>query len=385
MSPDRAHLSFITLAALLWGTTGVVVAVLGDRTGLSPVTIGFLRLWVAAAFLAVWRAASRLRRRRPPSALFHRSAPVEQERRCSGAMTTVAFQSCARVGRARLASAGVRLGAGARARFVAAGSLFRAGARRVTSSHARLLAATGVLLGVYQALYFAAVAWAGVSVATVVSLGLAPIVTTAWEAARARTRPSPRVVATVTAALTGLLLITAAPTDGGHAPRPVLGLLAAVGSGLGYGVSALLSRDVAQHGRNPLSLTMVTSGIGAAALAPLAYANGVRFPVRADTVAFVLFLGVVTTAVAYALFYAGLRTVPGSVAAVLTLLEPLTAALLAVVLLGEPLPGLTVAGGLLLLGAVTGLYLRPRPSPTRPAAPPVPAARPADPRPGRAC
>jgi DME family drug/metabolite transporter len=350
VSPDRAHLSFVSLAALLWGTTGVVVAVLGDRTGLSPVAIGFHRLAVAAAVLLLWTAASRHRRRRPVGS----ATPALPALIRPGAQSDRQRSPIARSAQSK------------------GGLLGR-------------LVATGVLLGAYQALYFAAVVWSGVGVATVVSLGLAPVVTTAWEAARARTRPGARIVATVTAALIGLLLITAAPTEGGHAPRPVLGLLAAVGAGLGYAVSALLSRDVARRGGDPLTLTTVTSAIGAAALAPAAFASGAGFAVRADTVALVLFLGVVTTAVAYALFYAGLRTVPGSVAAVLTLLEPLTAALLAVVLLGEPLPGLTVAGGLLLLGAVAGLYVRPTPSPTASAGRPVSAARPAGRRPGRAC
>ena len=52
------------------------------------------------------------------------------------------------------------------------------------------------------------------------------------------------------------------------------------------------------------------------------------------------------------LFYAGLRTTSGSAAVVLTLLEPLTAALLAVVVLGERLTLPITVGGLLLLGAV---------------------------------
>jgi DME family drug/metabolite transporter len=43
---------------------------------------------------------------------------------------------------------------------------------------------------------------------------------------------------------------------------------------------------------------------------------------------------------------------------VVTLLEPLTAALLAVLLIGEPLGGATIVGGLLLMGAVVSLYLR---------------------------
>jgi len=76
------------------------------------------------------------------------------------------------------------------------------------------------------------------------------------------------------------------------------------------------------------------------------------------------YLGVVTTAVAYALFYAGLRTTPGSAAVVLTLFEPLTAAVLAVVILGEPASLPAVAGGVLLLGAVvmTGRRTEPVPS-----------------------
>ncbi len=49
MSYDRAHLSLITCAALLWGTTGVAVALLTDLT---PTAIGFHRLAVAAVALA---------------------------------------------------------------------------------------------------------------------------------------------------------------------------------------------------------------------------------------------------------------------------------------------------------------------------------------------
>jgi DME family drug/metabolite transporter len=43
------------------------------------------------------------------------------------------------------------------------------------------------------------------------------------------------------------------------------------------------------------------------------------------------------------------------------LLEPLTAAVLAVVILGEPLPALEIVGGLVLLAAIAALYLAPQP------------------------
>ena len=68
-----------------------------------------------------------------------------------------------------------------------------------------------------------------------------------------------------------------------------------------------------------------------------------------------LYLGVITMALAYALLYAGLRTVSGSAAGIATLLEPVTAAVAAAIVLGERLGVLGVVGTLLLLAAVAGL------------------------------
>lgn len=158
----------------------------------------------------------------------------------------------------------------------------------------------------------------------------------------------------------GRLGTTADPTAA--APAPLLGLLAAAGSGLGYAVTTLISRQVSQRVA-PMTLTTISTVIGALTLAPFAVVAGVSVPVRPDTVALLLHLGVITTAVAYALFYAGLRTTPGSVAAVLTLLEPLTAAALAVALLHEPLPLPVIGGGVLLLTAVAATYLTPHRAP----------------------
>lgn len=166
------------------------------------------------------------------------------------------------------------------------------------------------------------------------------------------------VLLACTAGRLGTILATlrAAPVP------PLLGLLAAAGSGLGYAVTTLISRQVSQRVA-PMTLTTISTVIGALTLAPFAVVAGVSVPVRPDTVALLLHLGVITTAVAYALFYAGLRTTPGSVAAVLTLLEPLTAAALAVALLHEPLPLPVIGGGVLLLTAVAATYLTPHRAP----------------------
>jgi DME family drug/metabolite transporter len=52
------------------------------------------------------------------------------------------------------------------------------------------------------------------------------------------------------------------------------------------------------------------------------------------------------------------RTLPGAVASIVTLLEPLTGTVLATAFLGERLAPVAIAGGLLMLGAVAGLYVR---------------------------
>ncbi|KUL32762.1 transporter [Actinoplanes awajinensis subsp. mycoplanecinus] len=213
--------------------------------------------------------------------------------------------------------------------------------------------AGGVGLAAYQALYFLAVRLTGVSVATVVSLGLAPVLLSAWETIRTRQRPGNAELGATAAAIIGLVLISAVAGTGS---AETLGLLAAVASGTVYAGATALSRRTTQ-GVPPLVLTTLSCTIGAITLAPIALAQGVTFTPSGETLALLTYLGVITTALAYACFYTGLRHTTGSVAVVVTLLEPLAAALLAVVLLGEPLAVPTIVGGLLLLGAVTTLYL----------------------------
>ncbi|MEV6596142.1 EamA family transporter [Actinoplanes sp. NPDC051346] len=208
-------------------------------------------------------------------------------------------------------------------------------------------------LGAYQALYFHAVAMSGVAVATVVSLGLAPVLIAGWEALRSRQIPSRVTGCGLATAIAGLTLIGGPHTSATTAaPQPLLGLLAALGSGVGYAATTIASRHISDRVR-PMVLTTVSTAVGGVVLMPLAVlGGGIGFDVQAASCGMLAYLGVVTTAVAYALFYAGLRTTAGSTAAVLTLLEPLTAALLAATVLEEPLTLPVLAGGALLLFAV---------------------------------
>ena len=171
-----------------------------------------------------------------------------------------------------------------------------------------------------------------------------------------------RTLASLALALVGLALVTAsgAPSPDA-APRPLMGIVEAIGTGFAYAAATSWCVPLSRR-LSPSTITFATSAIGAVVLLPVLAAIGWYVPRTAPTIAGIVWLAVVATVVAYRLFYAGLRSTPGSIAMILTLLEPVTAVFLAATLLDEPLTVVNVLGGVFLLGAVVLLYLAPRSS-----------------------
>lgn len=224
---------------------------------------------------------------------------------------------------------------------------------------------SGAGLGWYQALYFLGVQDVGVSVSTLISLGLAPVVLTLVSAVSNRRAPAPAAIVTVLCAVGGLALVTLSAGNSPDAPHPVIGIVASVASGVGYAFVTVMNRRLVSDG-DALALTGATSVIGAVVLLPIAIPAGMAVPSSAIANGWLVYIGILPTVVAYWLFYTGLRSTPTEVAGVLTLLEPLTAALLAAWLLGESLSTAGWIGTGLLLAAITALYAR------KPEAEPVP-------------
>ncbi len=240
--------------------------------------------------------------------------------------------------------------------------LGRAGLRSLAAEARRPRRLLAVSVGslAFQLLFFVAVRDAGVAVATLVALGLAPVALAVAEGVRDRVPPDAWSLGVLLCALAGLALVTGAGGTAG--PRPLVGVLEAAASGLAYAASTALSGPLSAR-LGPLTITFASSAVGMVLLAPVVLFTASALPRTPTAVAGVVWLGVIATVVAYGLFYAGLRTTPGSVAMILTLLEPVTAVGLAAVLLGERLTVANVLGGTLLVAAVAVLALRPRPRP----------------------
>jgi DME family drug/metabolite transporter len=98
-------------------------------------------------------------------------------------------------------------------------------------------------------------------------------------------------------------------------------------------------------------------GLGALLLAPILIAGDPAWLGTSGGLALALFLGAVPTAAAYLLFAAGLRRLRAAEASTLTLVEPVTAALLGAIVLGERPGGTTVIGMAIVLAGIAVLAL----------------------------
>ncbi|GAB3845841.1 hypothetical protein GCM10029963_24770 [Micromonospora andamanensis] len=228
------------------------------------------------------------------------------------------------------------------------------------------MAATGVGLAIYQTAYFASVEYAGLAVATMVTLGSGPILIALGARVTMGERLGRAGTVTVATALVGLVLLL---SDGGAnaSSAPMLGLACALLSAGGYAGVTLLNRKIGQDATSGRPQATVLGGfiIGMMCLLPLALIEGL-LPTSGDSrqvLGLLAYLGVVPTAVAYSLFFVGLASVRATTASVIALVEPVTAAVIAVLLLHERLTVVATIGSAVLLSAVVTLILAERRAP----------------------
>jgi drug/metabolite transporter, DME family len=214
------------------------------------------------------------------------------------------------------------------------------------------ISAVAALAATFQCAYFAAVAAASVSAATLITIGCAPIFVVIAQAVRSRQRPSRSVIRPVVTGVVGLALLVGAPAGGGGLAASLGGAALAAVSGAAFAGFALL-------GRHPLpdidELSVAGYGflLGGLGLATgtLPFAS-LGFAPSARNLGLLVLLATVPTALAYALFFRGLRQATAAIATVVALLEPLTATVLAVIFVGDRLTALGAVGAVLLLASV---------------------------------
>jgi DME family drug/metabolite transporter len=216
----------------------------------------------------------------------------------------------------------------------------------------RRLLLVGGLFALFQASYFAAVALSSVSVATMTTIGAASVVVTMAR----RRRPGGWTLVSLAGTLAGLVLLRWSPDVSASLGGLAFALLAAAG----FATLTLLTAEPVE-GLDPLSTTAFGCLLGGLLLTPVASWSGMALPLRADVLAVALYLGVVPTALAYAAYLRGLTGAHPVLGALSAVLEPLTAAVLSAVLLGERLAVTAWCGAAVLVAALAVGYWRPEP------------------------
>lgn len=293
----------VVLAAVCFGTTGTAQALLRPE-GVGPVPVGAARIVLGGALLVIVAvlAARRVRGRVVPTEVIR---PL--------------------------------------------GGMARAG----------LVAVAGAGVALYQVAFFAAADLTGVAVGAVVAIGSGPAFAGALDRVVNGTRLSARwVVATALAVLGAALLGLG---GGSGATVDPVGVLLALASGGGYATYTVIARRLIEAGATPDHVMAQTFGTGALLLVPVLLLAGAGWIASAAGLGLILWLAVVTTTLAYALFARGLRVLGAGETATLTLAEPLTATLLGLVVLGERPGAIGAVGAALVLAGLGTLGIPRRP------------------------
>ncbi len=223
----------------------------------------------------------------------------------------------------------------------------------------RTLAVAAVAVAVYPLAFYTSMRLAGVAVGTVVSIGSAPMAAALVERVIDRRPLSRRWALGATAGVLGVLALALAhpdpgePATGTSGTRPLLGIALGLLAGLTYALYSWGAARVMRRGLPSRPVMGAVFGAGGVLLLPVLLLTGAPILAAWSNFAAVAYLALVPMFVGYVLFGRGLAAVPASTATTLSLLEPVVAAVIAVLVLHERLPALGWLGtGVVLLGLV---------------------------------
>lgn len=227
-----------------------------------------------------------------------------------------------------------------------------------------IVALGGLSVAIYPLAFYSSMHLAGVAVGTVVSIGSAPIASAVIERVIDRHILSSRWVVGAGIGLAGVALLTIAEpahgtADGGN---PTLGILLGLLAGATYALYSWAAHRTMQGGVPSRVVMGGIFGAGGLLLMPVLLVTGAPLLASWNNFAVGAYMALVPMFLGYVFFGLGLARVKASTATTLSLAEPVVAAILAVVIVGERLPAAGWIGIALVIAslAVLTVPIRPR-------------------------
>ncbi len=223
-----------------------------------------------------------------------------------------------------------------------------------------LVLVAGAAVATYQLTFFEAVHRAGVAVGAVIAIGSGPVVTGLLDGAFGDGWPGRRWFAATVLAVTGTIALSLGGT--GRAPVSAPGVALALASGAAYASYTVIAKRLLRSGGSPVQVMGAAFGVGSIMLLPVLLVGDTRWLHSLHGVELAAYLAAIPTVLAYLLFARGLRRLTASETTTIVLAEPVTAAVLGVAVLHEPLGALAVAGVVLVVAGIGVLALPSSPS-----------------------
>lgn len=216
-----------------------------------------------------------------------------------------------------------------------------------------LLLAGVLAIAVYPLAFYSAMHLAGVAIGTVIAIGTAPLFTLLLERRRGqRAAVSRRWWLSLALGVVGLALLCLPGAAPASAPAPLAGSLLGLLAGFTYALYSWVAKRLIADGIRSQAAMGSLFGLGALLLLPSLLLTGSHLTAPVGNLLVVLYMALVPMFLGYLAFGFGLRHVAASQATLLTLFEPVVAALLAVGLVGEAIPALGWLGMGLILGCL---------------------------------
>ena len=201
----------------------------------------------------------------------------------------------------------------------------------------------------YGATFFAAVHETGVAIGTVVALGSAPILTGVLSAILFRSLPTRTWMLATAVAIAGMSLIV---LSGNDTNVSAIGIMYALGAGLGYALFALASKRIVESGVASDFAMARVFGIAAIMLAPSLLFVNTDWLFTSGGISLGIWLGVITVALAYWAYANGLKNLEPRETTMITLAEPVVATILGALVLDERPAALTWIGIVVVIAAL---------------------------------
>ena len=220
----------------------------------------------------------------------------------------------------------------------------------------RLLVVGAFSVAIYPLAFYGAMRLAGVTVGTVITIGSAPLLSALIEYLLDRRHLTLRWAMGALVGLIGMLLICVAENLShgevvGGDSVPVGVFLGLVG-GLTYALYSWSARKMMLQGTRSSVAMGATFGLGGLLLMPVLIATGGPFLASWTNAAVGIYMAAVPMFLGYLAFGVGLARVQASMATVITLLEPVVAVVLAVLIIEERLPNIGWIGVVMVVGCL---------------------------------